>query len=218
MSPYIWQQLTNQSNMCGVDINPWRGVVLQTQVPYLKTLIKRIDIPRLKPTQKVDILRYYALPKVTYVCVNSDANLKELTQLDKHVRQAVKKWLHLHHYVTDGLIYSRYRDGGINIPKMAILIPAAWIRGLLKLITFEDEVTAAVAQTAGIERKIRKFIKLVTTKEAPRNLADFNPSTVYSKTLKGLEFEKWSRQTVQGKGVIHFGNDSVSNHWLSDPT
>lgn len=207
--------MTETIKYLGVDISPWRGVVLQSQVPYLKTLIKKIDNPRLKPTQKVVILRYYAIPKLIYVCVNSDAKLNELAQLDKEVRQAVKRWLHLDHFVT---VYSRSKDGGLNITKMALLVPASRIRGLLKLANTENETTAAVVQAAGIDRKIRKLIKALTGKEPPSNLNDFDPSTVYSRTLKRLEFKKWTRQIVQGKGAIHFENDSISNHWLMDLT
>lgn len=201
----------------GIEVSPWKGVVPSPVLTQLNRLTERLDDASLWPTQKTTLLRQYVVPRLTYAATNSEPPNKELLKIDKHIKAMVKKWLHLSHFVTDGILYSRFHDGGLNFPRFATLIPAARIRKMFKLFTSEDTITSLVVKSANIEAKLRREIKLITGAAAPPDLKTFDTRLVRARTLKEVEFEKWAKQLSHGKGISVFKNDKISNHWLEDP-
>lgn len=130
----------------GIEVNPWRGVLPSPIYTRLNAITERLDNPDLRPTQKITILRQHFMPRINYAAVNSELPGTELQKADKLIRSMVKKWLHLSPYVTDGIIYSRFHDGGLNFPRLATLIPAARVRKLAMLYISDDAITNLVVR------------------------------------------------------------------------
>ncbi|KAK7881340.1 hypothetical protein WMY93_029749 [Mugilogobius chulae] len=103
----------------GILVDPWKGIVAGNPKDQLEDLISKVGAARLKPSQKVTLLRQYILPKIIYVCDHSNVGVSKLSEMDRLVRNALKKWLHLESHVTDGLFYSKHKDGGLNIPRLS---------------------------------------------------------------------------------------------------
>jgi len=74
------------------------------------------------------------------------ATAKSLTEVDLNVKKAVKRWLHLPRCTTDGLLYAGKQDGGLNILKLSVTIPAIQARRIHKLYHSDEETVRWIAQ------------------------------------------------------------------------
>lgn len=99
----------------GTKTDPWVGTVKPDIVEQLGDWIQKIDNVPLKPDQKVTILNVFAIPRLIYVTDHTNCRVIILKSMDRAIRTAVKKWLHLPNSTCNGLLYSRCRDGGLGI-------------------------------------------------------------------------------------------------------
>lgn len=51
----------------GIQINPWKGVMKPPLQEMLDRMVKKIEKARLKPSQKIEILKSYAIPRLIYI-------------------------------------------------------------------------------------------------------------------------------------------------------
>lgn len=201
----------------GIEINPWRGIMPSPIYRDLEALIPKIGAAPLKPSQKVELLRSYVLPRFLYVADMSEIPVSSLITCDRLIRRSVKQWLHLAHFVTDGLLYSKYRDGGLGLQKLSTQAPATRLRRLVGMINSEDPVTNAVCSLLSLSQKAKKLYEHLTGLAAPVNLDNLNLTMVQSHKLKDREFAKWEKLKQQGQGITAFKGDRVSNKWLRIP-
>ena len=75
----------------------------------------------LKPSQKVELLRMFSLPRLIYQADHALVGPALLSECDRRVRATVKRWLHLVPFTTDGVLYSRHKDGGLALPRLESL-------------------------------------------------------------------------------------------------
>lgn len=76
-----------------------------------------------------------------YQLDHGHAGVTLLDKIDLVVSRAVKRWLHLPPSTCDGLLYSRCKDGGLGIVKLARLIPFVQSRRVYRLSRSEDPLT-----------------------------------------------------------------------------
>uniref|UniRef100_A0A3Q0RT10 Reverse transcriptase domain-containing protein n=1 Tax=Amphilophus citrinellus TaxID=61819 RepID=A0A3Q0RT10_AMPCI len=206
----------------GMAVNPIKGILQPPIRETVSELLQRLSAAPLKPTQRLQVLKTFALPRFTYVADHGLASQTLLQPCDRDVRTVVKRWLHLDQGTTDGLLYSRHRDGGLGISKLSALIPITQGRRLVKLYHSEDartrEVIRALVPHEDIlkawnrARRIVGGLAEVTTMPALSELKE-----VTTNRWRQREFGRWTRCRVQGVGVAVFEDDKISNHWLRDP-
>ncbi|KAK7878986.1 hypothetical protein WMY93_034179 [Mugilogobius chulae] len=201
----------------GVLIEPTKGVCSPNVMETLDEILCKIGKAPLKPSQKIELLRVYALPRLLYVLDYSEVGTTVLTEADRHIRKSVKEWLHLDHFTCDGLLYARFKDGGLSIPKLSTQVPAMRLRRLIKMVTSEDHVTNEVSELLKLGKQASKVYESLTGMEAPESLDLLDLGRVSARALKEREFSKWKDLAVQGKGVAHFKDDKTSNFWCQDP-
>ncbi|KAJ7986736.1 hypothetical protein DPEC_G00331490 [Dallia pectoralis] len=231
----------------GVEISPWHGVVRPEMERKLGGWVSALSRSNLKPSQKVLMFNVYAMPRLTYEADHGGAGQLALRGLDGIIRKAVKGWLHLPLCTCNGLLYSRQKDGGLGVMKLASQIPSIQARRVFRLWHSTDEVTRDVTRRAV---KPAKFLRLwinaggkgseapvlagvewpdkgETELEVDRASAHKIPtgqvlgSTKRVLTVpdwRGNEFLHWMSLDVQGLGVQVFHGDKISNHWLALPT
>uniref|UniRef100_A0A3B3ZBK2 Reverse transcriptase domain-containing protein n=1 Tax=Periophthalmus magnuspinnatus TaxID=409849 RepID=A0A3B3ZBK2_9GOBI len=197
--PVPWLGERESVRYLGVDINPWKGICPSQVMPPLNRMLERVSRAPLKPSQRLHILRVYLLPRLQYACDYSGSRAKELKEVDMRVRRAVKEWLHLEPYTTDGVLYSAFADGGLGLPKFELHIPAARLRRLVKMVNSTDAVTNEVARMVGLESIVIALIMYCMLESDARI------------------FAKWAGQISHGKGVGNFKQDKLSNYWCRDP-
>ncbi|RLV62413.1 hypothetical protein DV515_00019342, partial [Chloebia gouldiae] len=221
----------------GTSIDPWTGFADPGLTEKLDDWLQQIGDAPLKPLQKVDILRTYTIPRLIYLADHTEVHLGLLESLDQQVRKVVKEWLHLPPSTCDAILYSRYRDGGLGITKLAALIPSIQARRLHRLAQSSDETLVEFLKEEHLELLYEKlWIRAGGDKESIPVIWDPIPSSQSGAGGYGglsvweaaapqvsyprpcnwrkLEFKKWTHLVAQGHGIENFEDDDISNAWI----
>uniref|UniRef100_A0A3P9NFR1 ribonuclease H n=1 Tax=Poecilia reticulata TaxID=8081 RepID=A0A3P9NFR1_POERE len=204
----------------GVEINPMSGILPANLNEDVSRIIERIGDAPLKPTQRLQMLMGFGIPRVLYQTVMSMVNLTDLRNADQKIRGVVKKWLHLIPAINNGVLYAKQRDGGLGLQKLEKQVPIIQLKHWAKMLQSENERDRALASTFFPKKEM-----------AMRWIAVFgNPP--HGKTRKVLgttdhakiginwrneEQQRWVSLRSQGRGVNSFKDDPLSNSWLPHP-
>ena len=108
------------------------GKCVSNTVKDLDVMLQNITRSVLKPQHKLAILRSHAIPKVEYALDLGESSKGILRDCDRHIRRAVRKWVHLPKDVPISLFHVKTKDGGLGIPSLRTKIPRLrkqrWIR------------------------------------------------------------------------------------------
>ncbi|XP_076397910.1 uncharacterized protein LOC143266162 [Megachile rotundata] len=144
----------------GVILDPWRGLQ-RASVKEIVDAAEGIKNLSLKPHQKVNLIRAYLLPRYIHRLVANPPPLGILDDIDKEVKQIIKKILHLHPSTTDGLIYTDKSHGGLGMQKIPNIVKIAKIRNAIKMNESEDEVVrAALKKQEYMLKRIRQIYRV----------------------------------------------------------
>ncbi|KAK9535979.1 hypothetical protein VZT92_005804 [Zoarces viviparus] len=213
----------------GIQVSPWKGLLMQDPTLLLEKWIGAIDKTPLDPVDKVALLMNYALSRLAYAANHCMARTTVLARLDVQVRLAVKKWLHLPMCTTDGLIYSRTVDGGLGFPRLARTVPAMQVHRLHGLYHSTDDTIRKIAKQTISKDSLRRawqragggMLELPTI-DSPKKV---RPGETQTRAVKKRapcdwrteEHTRWAGLECQGAGVKHFKNDKISNCWFRNP-
>ena len=113
----------------------------------------------LKPAQKLDMIRRILLPSQMHALrLNRQVLLRELTQLDREVRKAVRGILHLPPGTPTAVFYMKPADGGLALPEVTHSVGVARLRRLVRLQANEDRLVALYARASvSLERELRHW-------------------------------------------------------------
>lgn len=211
---------TRHAKYLGVQFNPWKGIVKPQIKSQVKEMLRKISEAPLKPTQKLDILRSYAIPRIVYVADHSMIPKSSLDECDREIRTCVRSWFHLHPSVVNGLLYCAYEDGGLGIQRLGTTIPAIQARRQIKLLSSEDPVTRSVTEATvnmdSISKSIRRLCGVVCAPSL-RSLRMFDLEKISAKAMKTFEFQHWCKAGIHGKEAGPLRKDKISNCWLRSP-
>uniref|UniRef100_A0A803VHT8 Reverse transcriptase domain-containing protein n=1 Tax=Ficedula albicollis TaxID=59894 RepID=A0A803VHT8_FICAL len=141
----------------GLQIDPWTGIAKSNLSTKLEYWLQRIDQAPLKPLQRIDILKTYAIPRLTYLADHSELKAGFLESLDQKIRTTVKDWLHLPSCTCDAILYSSTKDGGLGITKLAGLIPSVQARRLHRIAQSSDETMKMFLEKDRMEQMYKKL-------------------------------------------------------------
>ena len=130
----------------GLTINSWKGPRQPDVAALVEDMGQKISQARLKPSQRVEIFCTYAIPRVFYRAINCTFRSTCMRQVDLTIRRYVKNWLHLSPGTADGLLYSRWNDGGMAVPCLGKIIPRCKAKQIFSLYHSEDPVTSGMAK------------------------------------------------------------------------
>lgn len=106
----------------GIKLDPSRGLRGSSTREILQA-IKAVRRLKLKPHQKINLIRTYLLPRrYIHKLVADSPPLGTLRQLDQDIRQEIKHILHLHPSTTDGLIYTAKSHGGLGVQRVEDIV------------------------------------------------------------------------------------------------
>ncbi|CAM2095303.1 unnamed protein product [Caretta caretta] len=222
----------------GLKVDPWIGFSKPALSDKLDTWLERINRAPLKPSQKLEMLNTFTVPRVIYLADHTDCKKALLSSLDDKIRRAVKEWLHLPSDTCNNFMYARSRDGGLGVTKLASLIPSIQARRLHRVANSKDWAIRYIALANDIEDEYKKLWlaaggdqkampaitePVVVDHKLPEHVLEIlnewerpAPKAVYPNPCnwRDAEFANWENLPCQGSGVSHFGNDPISNDWL----
>jgi hypothetical protein len=204
----------------GVDINPWKGVRKPDMVGELEAFGSRIGAAPLKPSQKVELLCTFAIPRLMYGATHSSVSQRVLLKTDLVIRRMIKEWLHMSPSTTNGLLYSKNVDGGLGVPCVSRSVPLGIARRIFGLVHSCDVSTSEMARGIFNSSEFgRRWLDGGGSKvHLPQALVDLGDPECESFPApdgwRDAEFEKWAKMGPQGFGVGLFKRDKFSNSWL----
>lgn len=101
--------------------------------------LDQLSLAHLKPFQRLELLKVYALPRMIYVADHDKVGQAVLSQCDRDIRTRVKMWL---------LLYASPKDGGLGVIKLAKHIPTIQLRHLKLLYNSTDKCTKTGTRAA----------------------------------------------------------------------
>uniref|UniRef100_T1ILN6 Uncharacterized protein n=1 Tax=Strigamia maritima TaxID=126957 RepID=T1ILN6_STRMM len=137
----------------GIDVSIWPrapgGDVNKKTLEFVQALGRA----RLKPSQKVVLLKGYVLPKLFYELQMGFPRVKTLNGLDLIIREEVKSWLKLPATTSDAFFYTLNEDGGLGLPRLQTNIPSAILRRGTAILNCKDRrVQAIVLSSRSMKR------------------------------------------------------------------
>ncbi len=123
--------LMDTAKYLGLRCGPYG--VKRELVDTVRDAILKLGKAPLKGLQRVALLKEQLLPKVLFALTVSMTRRSQLSRLDKEIRAAVKKWVHLPASVTSALLYLKVRHGGMGLMCLEQLVPRMQAAQLRKL-------------------------------------------------------------------------------------
>uniref|UniRef100_A0A3P9NEF4 ribonuclease H n=1 Tax=Poecilia reticulata TaxID=8081 RepID=A0A3P9NEF4_POERE len=204
----------------GMEISPISGILPANLEDDMSKILKRIGDAPLKPTQRLQLLKGFGIPRILYRTVMGMVNMTDLRNVDQKIRGVVKKWLHLIPAINNGVLYTRQRDGGLGLQKLEKQVPIFQLKHWAKMLQSENERDKALA-TAFFPKKEMAIRWTAVFGNPPhgktRKVLSKTDHTKIGTSWRNEEHQRWVAMRSQGRGVNSFKEDPLSNSWLPHP-
>ena len=184
----------------GVMLNPAGEVVIDEQ-DWLRQL-NNLSSSKLKPYQKVEVLRETVIGKMVYSFRLADLPHSKLAKWDRVLRKYYRRWLHLPSFTPTAWIHS---STGGKLPSLAEILVTSKAKGVHGLLNNEDDV----AVEAGLE--CTPYIERLKTTARVGGL-------IYTEMKDHFMAVKRTRlrHGPNGQALLTMANSSRSRKWLWD--
>ncbi|CAK9796556.1 Retrovirus-related Pol polyprotein from type-2 retrotransposable element R2DM [Anthophora plagiata] len=194
----------------GATVSPWQGLRKFSEQVILDS-IKAIKKMKLKPYQKVNLIRTYFLPRFIHQLVANPPSLGLLDQIDHEIKGEIKNILHLHPSTTDGLTYTDKSHGGLGVQRVANNVKITKHKNAIKMMASDDIIVRNAFKRQ--EGHIKKYASSIGL-QWPSNMEQIE---TIRKSLKRKDTDKWKNLISQGQEVSEFFSDKIGNAWLYHP-
>jgi len=183
------------------------GVDVRSQTDTLTCKLERISLSELRPQQKMFVLRTQLLPGALHGLVFSDCYKTTLRNLDKTVRKAVRRWLHLPGDVPNAMIHANANDGGLGVFSFETRVTRLRRDRLSRLLKTDDGLIQAIMIRLWDSNKFQRLVRMPELQGFPLTTA-LSERVAWQEQLYG---------TVDGRGLRAFRGTSSLSRWLLDP-
>jgi len=170
----------------------------------LKKGVENLTKASLKPQQRLYIIRTNLLPRLLHTAVLGRLSKNTLIYLDKITRAAVSCWLRLPKDTHTGFFHASYRDGGLDLPVLKLVVPILRTKRMARLAIYPDPVVRAVSEMAIFQQDFRRWSAPLSAYGVPiQDMAGI-------KTAMG----KALHESVDGRGLRESRNAGYVNTWM----
>jgi len=199
---------TNTTRYLGVSFSSL-GAAESSQVwNYVKEVLMKIEKVNLKPHQKIDLLRSYIIPRFIYVLTHTELYPKMLHQIDRYIRQTIRKILHLPVSLSNEFFYLSNRDGGLQIANLHDLVSIAKVKIIKSIKLSTDLALKRLIEQQGLlmNEHFLNAIQLGGIQPA----SDINIRKEQMMRERRLTYAK----KIHGVGFEIFSTSPQTNRWL----
>ena len=176
----------------GVQVNH-KGEIIYPR-SSLDSTLANIKKAKIRPDQRIRILRDHYLPKLAYALKLSLGPISRLRTFDAVIRKWVLKVLHLPPMPTS-FLYMPLRHGGLGLLQLSKIIPYRSFKSLNRMCSSEDRVDAIAASSL-----LNKYSSLFSAVHVDSNnvdswLLNYNNSLVnkFCASGWGIDFDPLAR-------------------------
>ena len=197
---------TDQFSYLGIPFT-WKGKVAVNHRLEVNRQLSGIRKAPLKPCRRMEILRFYPIPKMMHSLTLGQVHRNTPKRLDTTIRQAVRAWLRLPNNTPPSYFHTAVLKGGIGVPCLSSTVP------FLKRSRFEKLLVSQVS----ILRNV------VTDSSFGPILRNMNiPLRVQGITVSSQEETQgaWCEHLYNsndGRGLQEAAGSPLSSRWLLSP-
>ena len=162
----------------------------------------------LKPQQRMFLLRVYLVPRMYHGLVLAEQTASTLEALDRLVRRSVRAWLRLPPDTPLGFFHADAAEGGLQIPRLRLTIPAMRLKRLHQVIQSTDPSVLAAVGKACFVIQLRRCEKKLRVSGVQLS----KPSDVRKALAARLH------ASVDGRGLQWANEVPAAHRWVTDGT
>ncbi|CAL7932971.1 unnamed protein product, partial [Xylocopa violacea] len=196
---------SDQWTYLGIPFTPEGRLSVNPSAELLKDIESLSKAP-LKPQQRLFILRIYVIPGIYHLLSLGNIKLGMLVKIDRIIRSAARKWLHLPHDTPNGYFHAAIQDGGLGIPSLRWTAPQQRLSRLKKL----PLSTQASSSVSGLFQQ-EEILRTV------RRLSDHGV-TYDTKYKINNRWAKLLYRSVDGAALGHSRSVKGQHDWIADGT
>ncbi|XP_046686485.1 uncharacterized protein LOC124372162 [Homalodisca vitripennis] len=132
----------------GLTFTIQHGLRNRQHLDSLLEAASRVRRLSLKPQQKVQLLMQYIVPTFAHRLTIDLPSSVDLDRVDTALWKEVKDILHLLDCTTDGVLYSRKRDGGLGFPRLGVQLKICALRACLGMLSTGDALISEMSREA----------------------------------------------------------------------
>ena len=175
----------------------------------LQGILNKLKSFKLKPNQKVILLKTYILPKYYHGLVLRRVTLGLLNKLDVIVKKFLKTILHLPADTPNGSFYTPVKSGGMGIPLLKLQIPKVILGRMQSLKNNPDEASTIIYNLPQITSLREKCCHILNID----NITTYSKSTLNSHIHNTICSDFY--RTIDGGSFIHTKQHSMGQNWIN---
>ena len=200
---------TDSTRYLGAHLSPF-GTIDNHRVT-IDAWLKRLSRCRLRPLQKLVLLRSTVLPKIRFgLSLATSTTSGSLKKIDRKIRQFVRRTLYIPKNLHNDYFYLKNKDGGLGLQCMLETVAISKLQLHNRLLRSDDAQVRGIAYRSDMERirtKTSKWIGL-----------DINPNPFqlqqFKKDLYRNHLTRFSH-SQQGQGYSQIKGSKYGKSWLT---
>uniref|UniRef100_A0A7E4W9M1 Reverse transcriptase domain-containing protein n=1 Tax=Panagrellus redivivus TaxID=6233 RepID=A0A7E4W9M1_PANRE len=124
----------------------------------MKKDVENIHGSHLAPWQKLDAVRMFVIPQITFHLKGGWVLRASLTQLDNFIRNCAKEWLKLPQQASTETLFLPHKVGGLNLIPLKMLADICDVVQAVHLLQSKDPQVVAVAKST-LQRDVQQHIR-----------------------------------------------------------
>ena len=184
------------------------GVSSNTVLETLEGGLRQLTRAPLKPQQRMFILRCNLLPSLLHQAVLGRISRKTLKYMDTCTRAAVRSWLRLPRDTPTPYFHADYRDGGLAVAKLNLVIPLHRTKRMARLTGSLDPIVRGVSALPAFVRDVRRWSAPISAYGCPMR----DGVSMRNALAHGLH------TSVDGRGLGDSRSVGFVNRWMVNGT
>lgn len=200
--------VNNSTRYLGVSFTSLGAAESKQIWNYVKEVLEKVERVKIKPQHKVDLLRSYIIPRFIYSLTHTEIYPKMLLQLDRYIRQTVRKILHLPVSLSNEFFYLPIKDGGLQLSNLHDLVGISKIKIYKSIKLSTDDVLKHLIECQG-SLLHERFLHAM-------QLGGIQPSHDIIKRKEEIMKERRLNYAgkIHGVGFEVFSTSPQTNKWL----
>ena len=184
------------------------GVSSNTVLETLEDGLRQLTRAPLKPQQRMSILRCNLLPSLLHQAVLGRISRKTLKYMDTCTRAAVRSWLRLPRDTPMPYFHADYRDGGLTVAKLNLVVPLHRTKRMARLTGSLDPIVRGVSALPAFIRDVRRWSAPISAFGCPIR----DGVSMRNALAHGLH------TSVDGRGLSDSRSVGFVNRWMVNGT
>lgn len=131
------------------------------KVDKLRADLKLVRESKLRPSQKLSMISKCLIPMIKYRLTHGFATNQACKQIDRLIRVALRKVLHLPKYTSNYAFYVGKAEGGLGVPRLSDSVVLSQFLLIDRMMKSQNAITRALVDQSQIEKASQHFARFL---------------------------------------------------------